>query len=261
MITRSNGFAARFGTTHPGVRLALIAGAVVAVYACDRAASPTGLDEFTLRRLPAVEVTPGVTVLCQIGLGASFQVNIGVQGAPRSPQSMTVNDGQCVSVANVDPARQDDVIVTIEETPGTYYAVDRIVLQHGDDAPRAIMDKTEVGFEGTHGAVVTFFNNAAVNVCEIGPTATFQYQVGLADGFRALSLADGACSRIASIRPASADDVIVTVRQDAAPTRRLDRVSLSLGGKAPEDITGTSSVSFEALHGGTVWFRTLPVSP
>jgi len=259
MVTRSNDFAGRFGTTRPGVRLALIAGAVAAVYACDRAASPTGLDEYTLKRLPAVGVTPGVTMLCQVGLGASFRVSIGAVGTTPTAQSMTVADGQCANVANINPAAQDDVIVSIEETPGTFYAVDRIVLQHGEDAPRVIMDKTEVGFEGTHGAVVTFFNNAAVNVCEIGPTATFQYQVGLADGFRALSLVNEQCFRIASIRPASADDVIVTVRQDAAPTRRLDRVSLSLGGQAPEDITGTSSVSFEALHGGTVWFRTVPV--
>jgi hypothetical protein len=253
MITRSNDFARSRRPTHPAVKLALIVAAAFAVYACDHAASPTEPDSGTWGRiLPIFDVTPGVTTVCQVGIEASLRVRVGTVAEPRTPQTVSVPDGQCAVVATLDPARQDDVIVSIDEAPALYYALDHIIFQHGDDEPRTMRGVDGVSFEGTHGAVVTFFNNAAVTVCQRGTNATFQYQVGRDDEFHALSLGDGLCSRIATIRPAQADDVIVTVRHDEAPTRRLDGLELSIGGLASRMLNGTNSVSFEGLHGAVL---------
>ena len=256
MMTRSNDFTEYHGPTHPGVRLALIVGAAAAVYACDTATGPKDAPIDTWgRALPVSAVTPGVTMLCQVGLGARFQVRVGVLGSNPTPQAVSVADGNCTAVATIDPASKDDVIVRIEESEGSYYALDHIVLQHGEEAPRTMRETNSVSFEGAHGALVTFFNNAAVNVCEAGGIANFQYQVGLQDEFRALALSDGQCSRIATIRPASADDVVVTVRQASAVGFRLDQLNLALGELPLRSILDASTVSFEGLHGGTVTFR------
>ena len=73
MNSRSKNVATRPTSTPPSVRLALILTAVAVVYACE-AGSPTGpaLPE----GMPNVAVTPGVTTLCQVGLGARFEVRV-----------------------------------------------------------------------------------------------------------------------------------------------------------------------------------------
>ena len=251
----------RPGSRHPGVSLTLVIIAALGVYACDRAASPTG--PVTRVELPpdvarAVAVTPGVTTLCKHGPGAAFQVRVGVNA---TPQNVTVTGGSCANVATVNPAAQDDVIVSITETPASYYALNHIVLQHGNEAARTITGTSSVSFEAAHGAVVTFHNDAVVNVCKVGTNATFQYQIGLGDTFHPLSLADGQCSPIAKIPPAAADDVIVTVRENSSASYKLDHLMLGMGAQSPQKITGTSSVSFEGVHGANVVFHNVPVTP
>ena len=135
--------------------------------------------------MPNVAVTPGVTMLCQVGLGAAFEVRVGLNAAPRE---LSIPDGGCETVATVDPAQRDDVVVSVVEKPGTYYVVDRLVIQHGDEPARVMTATSSASFEGAHGAVLTYFNNAAVNVCEFGAGASFQYQVGLGTAFRDLDV-------------------------------------------------------------------------
>jgi hypothetical protein len=236
-------------STRPSVRLALIVTAAAVVYACDQA----GPTEPTLPEgMPNVAVTPGVTTLCQVGLGAVFEVRVGLNAAPRE---LSIPDGGCETVATLDPAQRDDVVVSVVEKPGTYYVVDRLVFQHGDEPARVMAATSSASFEGAHGAVLTFFNNAAVNVCEFGAGASFQYQVGLGTAFRELDVPDGQCTRIASVAPASADDVIVTVREVASTRYRLDNLELALGALSAERFTDRDGISFEALHGATVTFR------
>jgi hypothetical protein len=243
------------------VSLTAIVITMLAVYACDDATSPTAASAPRMVALAggsAVSVTPGVTTLCKVGPGATFQVRVGLT-AP--PQTVTVDGGQCADVATVNPAARDDVIVAVAENSASHYALDHIVLQHGTDAAQTITGTNAVSFEGAHGAVVTFYNNAVVNVCKAGTSATFEYQVGLGTVFKPLSLNDGQCADVATIPPpAGADDVIVTVRENSSTTYRLDHIALALGGLAPQEITGTSSVSFEGVHGAHVTFHNVPVS-
>ena len=251
----------RAGLKDPARSLAAIIAAMVVVYACDTATSPATTGALTGRtsnRAGAAVVTPGVTTVCKVGPGATFQVRVGVNGAS---QTVPVDGGQCVNVATLNPAAQDDVIVSVAENSAAHYALNHIVLQHADEAPRTITGTNSVSFEGAHGAVVTFHNNPIVRVCKVGPAGTFQYQVGLGDGFHPLSLADGQCTSIATIPPAPADDVIVTVREDGSTSYRLDHVTLGIGNLAPTTITGTSSVSFEGVHGALVTFHNVPVTP
>ena len=249
MNSRSKNVATSPTSTPPSVRLALILTAVATVYACDQA----GPTEPTLPEgMPNVAVTPGVTMLCQVGLGAAFEVRVGLNAAPRE---LSIPDGGCETVATVDPAQRDDVVVSVMEKPGTYYVVDRLVIQHGDEPARVMTATSSASFEGAHGAVLTFFNNAAVNVCEFGAGASFQYQVGLGTAFREMDVPDGQCTRIASVAPASADDMIVTVREVASPRYRLDNLELALGALSPDRYTDRDGISFEALHGATVTFR------
>ena len=249
MNTRSKNAATSPTSTRPSVRLALIFTAAAVVYACDQA----GPTEPTLPKgMPNVAVTPGVTMLCQVGLGAAFEVRVGLNAAPRE---LSIPDGGCETVATVDPAQRDDVVVSVVEKPGTYYVVDRLVIQHGDEPARVMAATSSASFEGAHGAVLTFFNNAAVNVCEFGAGASFQYQVGLGTAFRDLDVPDGQCTRVASVAPASADDMIVTVREVASTRYRLDNLELALGALSPDRYTDRDGISFEALHGATVTFR------
>ena len=249
MNTRSKNAATSPTSVPPSVRLALIVTAAAVVYACDQA-GPTAppLPE----GMPNIAVTPGVTTLCQVGLGAAFEVRVGLNAAPRE---LSIPDGGCETVATVDPAQRDDVVVSVMEKPGTYYVVDRLVIQHGDEPARVMTATSSASFEGAHGAVLTFFNNAAVNVCEFGAGASFQYQVGLGTAFRDLDVPDGQCTRVASVAPASADDMIVTVREVASPRYRLDNLELALGALSPDRYTDRDGISFEALHGATVTFR------
>ena len=249
MNTRSMNVATSPTSVPPSVRLALIVTAAAVVYACDQA----GPTEPTLPEgMPNVAVTPGVTMLCQVGLGAAFEVRVGLNAAPRE---LSIPDGGCETVATVNPAQQDDVVVSVAEKPGTYYVVDRLVIQHGDEPARVMTATSSASFEGAHGAVLTFFNNAAVNVCEFGAGASFQYQVGLGTAFRDLDVPDGQCTRVASVAPASADDMIVTVREVASTRYRLDNLELALGALSPDRYTDRDGISFEALHGATVTFR------
>lgn len=234
--------------------------AMVGVYACSDATSPRAPGSRADTRggvAGDVNVTPGVTTLCKVGPGATFQVRVGEDA---TPQNVTVNGGSCANVATVNPAAQDDVIVSVAENSAPYYALDHIMLQYGSDASRTITGTNRVSFEGAHGAVVTFYNNALVSVCKSGTNATFQYQIGDAGTVQALSLSDGQCSTIATIPPATADDVIVTVRENSSSSYRLDHLTLAIGALAPQTMTGTNSVSFEGVHGANVHFYNVPVA-
>ena len=257
MIARWNGLGRGPRSTHRVVSIAVAFTVGVAVYACDRATSPTAPLEGRARVSPSAAVTPGVTTLCKVGPGATFDVRVGENAAP---QTVTVNGGSCTNIATVNPAAADDVIISVAEKSASYYALDHIVLDYGAAPPQTITGTNTVSFEAAHGAIVTYYNNAVVSVCKEGTSATFQYQVGLGDSFHPLSLADGECSTIATVPPPAADDVIVTVREDGSPTYRLDHIALALGALAPQSITGTSSVSFEAAHGARATFYNVPVT-
>jgi hypothetical protein len=259
MIGRWNGPGRESGLAHRVVSIGVALAVGVVVYACDRTTSPpTAPPNGRARVSPSAAVTPGVTTLCKVGPGATFDVRVGLNAAP---QNLTVNGGSCTTVATVNPAAADDVIISIAEKSASYYALDHILLDYGSGAPQTITGTNTVSFEAAHGAIVTFYNNAVVSVCKEGTNATFQYQVGLGDTFHPLSLADGECSNIATVPPAAADDVIVTVREDGSPTYRLDHVAVALGGLSAQTITGQTSVSFEAVHGARATFYNVPVTP
>ena len=277
MITRSNDVAGRPGSMQSRVVLVLVVSAAVAVYACNSGPTPPNPPpEGTGPQPPGPQppgggtpntpgpggtgnrVTPGVTTLCKHGPGGRFLVSVGVTGANPTTKAVTVDDGQCVDVANVNPASKDDVIVAIAENAVAFAAIDRIVMQHGDDEARTMTQTSTVSFEGSHGAIITYLNNAVVTLCKVGLTGTFQYQVGPADRLHDLSLAGGQCSTLASIPPAArADDVIVTIRENASASYRLDRVTMLLGDAdpaTPRTLTGSSNISFEGVHGGVITF-------
>ena len=267
MNTRSNDVVGRPGSMQSRVVLALVVSVAVAVYACNSGPTPpTTPQPPTGGGTPNTpgpggtsnSVRPGVTTLCKHGPGGRFQVTVGAAGANPTTKAVTVDDGQCVDVANVDPASKDDVIVAIAENAVAFAAIDRIVMEHGNDEARTVTQTSTVSFEGSHGAIITYLNNAVVTLCKVGLTGTFQYQIGPADAFHPLSLNGGQCSTIASIPPAAmADDVIVTVRENASSTYRLDRVTMVIGDadpSAPRTLTGSSNVSFEGVHGGVVTF-------
>ena len=257
MFTQWNGLGQGPRSMARIVSVAIAFAVGVAVYACDRAQSPTAPATDQGRASPSAAVTPGVTTLCKVGPGATFQVKVGENAAP---QTVTVNGGSCANVATVNPASADDVIVSIAENSATYYALDHIVLDWDAQAPRTITGTNTVSFEAAHGAIVTFYNNAVISVCKEGTSATFQYQVGLKDSFHPLSLADGQCSTIATVPPPAADDMIVTVNENSSPTYRLDHVVMTLGALSPQTITGKSSMSFEAAHGARATFFNVPVT-
>jgi len=264
MITRSNHMAGRPGSMQSRVVLLALVAAAFAAYACSAtpttpnnpASPPNSGAPNTPGNIPTVKA--GVTTLCKFGPGGRFVVSIDVTSANPSTKAVTVDDGACIDVATVNPARQDDVIVAIAENAATFAALEHIELQQGEGAARSIRQTGSVSFEGTHGAVVTYFNNAVVTLCKVGLAGTFQFQVGAADAFHDLSLAAGQCTNIASIPPAARpDDVIVTVRENTSTSYRLDHVTMVLGDgdvNAPRTVTGTTNVSFEGLHGGVLTF-------
>ena len=266
MIIRSNDVAGRPGSTQSRVVLALVATAAVAVYACNSGPTPPNPPPETpptsgTPNTPGHtgnSVRPGVTTLCKFGPGGRFQVSVGATGANPTTKAVNVDDGQCVDVATVDVASKDDVIVAIAENAVAFAAIDHIVMQHGEGEARTMTQTSAVSFEGSHGAIVTYYNDAIVTLCKVGLAGTFQFQVGQADAFHPLSLSGGQCATVASIPPAArADDVIVTIRENASNTYRLDRVTMVLGDAdpaAPRTITGSSNVSFEGVHGGVVTF-------
>lgn len=264
MITRSNDVSGPPGSMQSRVVLVVVVSAAVAVYACNSGPTPptspqppTGGGANTPGGTSS-SVTPGVTTLCKHGPGGRFLVSVGANTANPTTKTVTVDDGQCVNVATVNPASRDDVIVAITENSVPFASLARITMQHGEDAARTIAQTSTVSFEGSHGAFVTYENNAVVTLCKVGVAGTFQYQVGAADVLHPLSLNGGQCSTIASIPPsARADDVIVMIRENASPSYRLDRVTEVIGDADPASplvVTGTSNVSFEGVHGGVVTF-------
>ena len=203
-------------------------------------------------------VTPGVVTLCKVGPGASFGVQVGLGEAF---QSLTVKEGECATLPTIVAAPGDDVVVTIRENPAPYYALDRIILEHGENAPQTITGTNSVSFEGVHGANVTFHNDGVVRVCKEGTNATFQYEVGLGEGFQALSLANGECSDIARIPPVYPDDMVVTIRENTSPNYLLNHITFTHGDLTPETIIGRNEIGFEGSHGATVVFHNDPIVP
>ena len=240
--------------------LVFIVMAAVAVYACNSGPTPptsppTPPNTGTTPTTPGNTVKPGVTTLCKVGPGATFLVQVGVTGANPTAKTVGVDAGACVNVATVNPASKDDVIIAIAENSTNFSALDHIRMQQGNEAAKQVTKTASVSFEGSHGAIVTYFNNAVVTLCKQGVTGNFDFQVGPTDSFHPLTLTAGVCSAIAVIPPpAGADNVIVTVRENASSSYRLDHVALSIGGLAPRTVTGATSFSFEGVHGAVLTF-------
>ena len=239
--------------------VALAAGAIL--FACsspDRTTAPLASSaQPAAHEAHPGEVTPGVVTLCKVGADGAFSVQVGTNAAWTSVE---MGHNSCQTIASVPPAQQDDVVVTITERPGATYALDHILLQRGGTSDQVITNGSTVSFEAAHGAIVTYYNNAVVNVCKHGTAATFQYQVGLGAATQSLSLADGECKPIGHIPPAQQDDVIVMVRENGSATYTLDHIGLRQGLGAETSITGQSSVSFEGVHGAVVTFHNVPVT-
>jgi hypothetical protein len=262
MITGSNQLAGRSGSMQSRIALVFIVTAAVAVYACNSGpnspTSPTPPNNGSTNNpggAPTGTVKPGVTTLCKVGPGATFLVGIGVNGPNPTTKTVQVDAGQCVDVATVDVAAKDDVIIAIAENATNFSALDHIQIQQGNEAPREVTQTASISFEGSHGAVVTYFNNAVVTLCKQGVTGNFEFQDGLKDQFHPMSLAGGQCAQIAVVPPAAlGDDVIVTVRENASSSYRLDHMTLSIGGLKAQTVTGKTDISFEAVHGAVLTF-------
>jgi hypothetical protein len=240
------------------VVLAALVGVVGGVYACSDGTAPSRppAGARVLATPSATTVVPGVVTLCKVGPGATFDVQVGLTA---SVQQMSVKEGQCATLPTITAAPGDDVIVTIRETPEPYYALDHIVLQHGDGTPQTITGTSSVSFEGVHGANVTYYNDGVVRVCKQGTNATFQYEVGLGDGFNGLSLTNGECANIARIPPVAGDDVVVSIRENSSPGYQLNHIAFTHGDLPPVNLTGPNGLSFEGMHGGLVVFYNDPV--
>ena len=238
--------------------LAAFAGIVAGVYACSDGtapATPAGGARTVAVASPTV-VTPGVVTLCKVGPGASFGVRVGLGAAF---QTMEVTEGQCATLPTITAAPGDDVVVTIRENAGPYYALDHIVLQHGEGDPQTITGTNTVSFEGVHGANVTYYNDGVVRVCKEGTDATFEYQIGLGTAINQLALRNGQCSDIARIPPTYPDDMVVTVRENESPGYLLNHITFTHGDLDPQTITGSGQLGFEGSHGAIVVFHNDPV--
>ena len=255
---------------HDSVRSAvtvLVVGGVVFALACADASrtvtEPTSGAAIapggqSLALGPNDPVTPGVVTLCKVGVDGAFNVQVGV-GAAAS--SLTMAGNTCQTIATVPPTQKDDVIVTVTENTGPSYALDHILVRQGQAADRIITGERSVSLEAAHGAVINYYNNAAVTVCEHGTGATFQYQMGLDHQFQNLALADGQCQSIGTVPYAQADDVIVTVHDNPSATYTVDHMTLQQGlFSDARTITGTNSASFEAVHGAVLTYYHNPVT-
>jgi hypothetical protein len=248
------------------VALAVAAvGSIALVYACaDASRSPTapaagaGLSPGGPSLLIAPHaVTPGVVELCKVGPTGLFTVRVGVNG---TPTALTLAGSSCQTIASVPPTQRDDVIVTVTENTHPSYALDHILMQQSQAADRTITGERTVSLEAAHGAILTYYNNAAVTVCKQGTAGTFQYQIGLRAPMLPLSLSNGECHVVGTVSYAQADDVIVTVRENTSPTYVLDHMTLSQGLQSPHTITGTTSTSFEGAHGALLTFYNVPAT-
>lgn len=238
--------------------VALLAGSVVAVYACSDGTAPeSNARASRLATGPNATVTPGVVTLCKVGPGASFGVQVGLAAAF---QSLIVQEGGCATLPKIAAAPGDDVIVTIREDAAPYYALNRIVLAHGENTPQTITGTNSVSFEGIHGANVTFYNDGVVRLCKEGTNASFEYEIGLGAGFQALSLTNGECRNLAQIPPVYPDDMVVTIRENTSPTYRLNHITFTHGDLTPVTITNQNQLGFEGSHGAVVVFHNDPVA-
>jgi hypothetical protein len=238
--------------------LALAAGSIL--FACstpDRTTAPGPASPSSHLASDVSGPTPGVVTLCKVGADGAFSVQVGTGEAWTTVE---MGHNTCQTIASVPPTQQDDVIVTIREQPRTTYLLDHILLQRGGTSDQVITNGSTVSFEAVHGAIVTYYNNAVVNVCKQGTAATFQYQMGLGAPTQSLSLADGECKPIGTVPAAQQDDVIVTVRENPSASYQLDHIALLKGLNSQQSIAGQSSVSFEGAHGAVVTFHNVPVT-
>jgi hypothetical protein len=248
-------------------RAVVALGSIALVYACaDASNSSTGPAARGAEFSPGASsqalgpndpVTPGVVTLCKVGADGAFNVQVGVNG---TPTAHTVVRNTCETIASVPPTQRDDVIVTVTENTAPSYALDHISLRQGTNAAKLITGQRSVSFEAVHGAIITYYNNAVVTVCKEGTAGTFQYQIGLGQPMQNLSLASGQCQAIGSIPHAQPDDVIVTVRENASTTYRLDHMELKQGMSPTRTITGETGVSFEGVHGAVLTFHNVAVT-
>lgn len=236
--------------------VALAAGAIL--FACsspDQATAP--VPSSPSAHLASNGPTPGVVTLCKVGADGAFSVQVGT-GAAWSTVEMARNT--CQTIASVPPVQQDDVVVTITEQPRATYSLNHIFLQRGGTSDQTLTNTSTVSFEAVHGAIVTYYNDAVVNVCKKGTAASFEYQMGLDGPTQSLSLTDGECKPIGTIPAAQQDDVIVTVRENPSASYQLDHIDLLKALHSQQTITGQSSVSFEGAHGAVVTFHNVPVT-
>lgn len=238
--------------------LAALAAGVI-LFACSTADQTTAPGVSTRSDLipSGTQPTPGVVTLCKAGADGIFSVQVGT-GSAWSTVQMAHNS--CQTIASVPPTQKDDVIVTVTEQPHMTYALDHITVHQGNTPEKTVTGGTSVSFEAVHGAIVTYHNNAVVNVCKHGPAATFQYQMGLGATMQSLSLADGECKPIGTVPSAQADDVIVTVRENASSSYKLDHIGLVQGLGSEKSMTGATSASFEGAHGAVIHFYNVPVT-
>lgn len=96
-----------------------------------------------------------VVTVCKEGTAGTFEHQVGLGAAT---QSLTLQDGQCQEIGRINGAPQDDVIVTVREQPSATYQLDHITLVQGLGTEKTITGQTYLGFEGVHGAVITFHN-------------------------------------------------------------------------------------------------------
>jgi hypothetical protein len=243
----------------PACLTALIAGAIL--FACssaDRTTAPGSAFSPSSDLVPlGVTPTPGVVTLCKVGADGGFSVQVGVTG---TWATVEMAHNTCRTITSVPPTQQDDVIVTITELSRPTYVLDHILFQQPNVADRVITSGPSVSFEAAHGAVVTYYNNAALTVCKQGTAATFEYQVGLDQAPQPLALADGECHPIGTVAATQQDDVIVTVRENPSTDYRLDHIVLTQGGTTSRTISGQESVGFEGAHGAVVTFFNVPVT-
>jgi hypothetical protein len=123
----------------------------------------TGTNSVSFEGVHGANVTfynDGVVRLCKEGTNASFQYEVGL-GAGFGPLSLA--DGECNDIAVIPPVYPDDMVVTIRENTSPTYRLNHITFTLGDQAPATIVGQNELGFEGSHGAVVVFHNDAVVS--------------------------------------------------------------------------------------------------
>jgi hypothetical protein len=93
-----------------------------------------------------------------------------------------------------------------------------------------------------------------VTLCKVGADGAFSVQVGTNAAWSTVQMGYNSCQTIASVPPAQADDVIVTITENPGATYALDHILLKRGGTSDQVVTNGSTVSFEAAHGAIVTY-------